>query len=160
MIRSRVLSLLVIVVLGAACSGRQSSAANPSNAQLRDLAARYSAIATVGNQGLDRAFTALDGPDRDHLPAARADLDAAATTERGFDRSLLAIVFPSAIEATVAAVVRVNETRANLTAHAAASTSLQQLRGYNPRLSAANDAVVQQVRTLRKQLGLPPAETS
>jgi predicted ATPase len=117
------------------------------------------AIATAGNRGLDRAFHGLDGPDHADLVAARADLHDAAATEHRFDRSLLAIVFPSAIEATAHAVVGVNEARAILTAKAAVSASLQQLRRYEQQLSAANEAVVQQVRILRTQLGLPPAET-
>jgi hypothetical protein len=116
-------------------------------------------IATVGNRGLDRAFHALDGPDHGDLVAARADLHDAAATERLFDRSLLAIVFPSPIEATAYAVVRVNEGRAAFTSKAATSGSLQQLFRYQPQLLAANDVVVQQVRILRTQLGLPPAET-
>jgi hypothetical protein len=160
MVRWRVLPLMVVITVGAACTGGHARTTNTPIAQLRGLAARYSAIATLGNEGLDRAFKALNGPDRDNLAAARADLDAAAATERAFDRSLLAIALPSAIEATAHAVVRVNESRANLTAKAAASTSLKQLRGYDPNLSAANNAVVQPVRILRTQLGLPPAETS
>ena len=169
MIRSQVLPLLLVATLGVACGGAHTRAANTpttppptgaAEAQLRGLAARYSAIATVGNRGLDHAFDSLNGPDRDHLVAARADLDGAAATERMFDRSLLALALPSAIEATARAVVRANEARANLSAEAATSESLLQLRGYETQLSAANDAVVQQVRILRKQLGLPPAETS
>jgi hypothetical protein len=168
--RSQALPLLAVIVWAAACGGASTPAArtatNPSAttaaaaAHRRDLAARYLAIATIGNQGLDRAFHALDGPDRDHLAAARADLNAAAATERRFDRSLLAIAFPSAIEATAKSVVRVNESRATLTSEAATSTSLQQLSRHEQILGAANDAVVQQVGILRTQLGLPPAETS
>jgi hypothetical protein len=128
-------------------------------AQRRGLAARYLAIATVGNRGLD-VLDALTGRDRDHLVAARADLLDAAATERRFDRSLLAIVFPSEIEATARALVAVNESRARVTSEAATSTSLTQLRRYERQLSAANDHVEQQVKTIRSQLGLPPAETS
>jgi hypothetical protein len=168
MIRSHTLVLLAVVILAAACTGPSAptagTATSPSttavtDAQRRVLAARYLAIATVGNRGLDRAFHGLDGPDHGDLVAARADLHDAAATERLFDRSLLAIVFPSAIEATAHAVVSVNEARAKLTSRATASASLQQLFRYQPQLLAANDAVVQQVRILRTQLGLPPAET-
>jgi hypothetical protein len=166
MIRSHTLVLLAVVMLAAACTGARAptvgTATSPSatvaDAQRRVLAARYLAIATVGNRGLDRAFHGFDGPDNGDLVAARADLHDAAATERLFDRSLLAIVFPSAIEATAHAVVSVNEARAKLTSRATASASLQQLFRYQPQLLAANDAVVQQVRILRTQLGLPPAE--
>ena len=168
-IRTRALPLLAVVMLAAACaSGHSSTSGTTTNpaassvaaAQLRGLAARYLAIATVGNRGLDRAFHALDGRDHDHLVAARADLRDAAATERQFDRSLLAISFPSEIEATVKAVVRVNEARASLTSEVANSTTLQQLSRSEQKLPAANDAIVQQVGILRTQLGLPAAETS
>jgi hypothetical protein len=151
MTRSPAGPLLVVVMLAAGCSG--------AHAPRHGLAARYLAIATVGNHGLD-ALDKLAGPDHDHLVAARTDLRDAAATERRFDRSLLAIVFPPAIEATVRALVSVNESRATLTTEAAASTSLQQLVRYEQRLSTANGAVEQQVKTLRRQLGLPPPETS
>jgi hypothetical protein len=160
--------LLVVVMLAAGCSGAHAPAAGtttmPSStaaaaAQRRGLAARYLAIATVGNRGLD-ALDKLAGRDHDHLVAARTDLRDAAATERRFDRSLLAIAFPPAIEATVHALVSVNESRATLTTEAAASASLQQLRRSEQHLSTANSAVEQQVRTLRAQLGLPPPETS
>jgi hypothetical protein len=168
-IRSQTLPLLAVVVLAAACTGAHTPAAGTTTsssstaaaaAQRRGLAARYLAIASVGNRDLDRAFHALDGRDHDHLGAARADLRAVAVIERRFDRSLLAIEFPSAIEATARALVGVNESRATLTSEAAASASLAQLRRYEQQLSAANGAVEQQVRTLRDQLGLPPPETS
>lgn len=148
--RSHRSALFVVAVLCAACGG-----GHPYGP-----AARYSAIAKIGNAGLEVAFTALDGPDKNNLAAARSDLDRAAATERTFDRGLLAIPLPPAIEATARAVVGVNEARANLATMAAASETLEQLRGYDPRLSAANDAVVRQVRILRSQLGLPPPETS
>jgi hypothetical protein len=156
MIRSPAWPFLVVVMLAAGCAGAHAPAAA---AQRRGLAARYVAIATVGNRGLD-ALDQLAGRDHDHLAAARADLRDAAATERRFDRSLLAIAFPPAIEATARALVRVNESRATLTTEAAASPSLRQLRRYEQQLSAANGAVERQVRTLRAQLGLPAPETS
>jgi hypothetical protein len=168
-IRRQTLPLLAVVMLAAACgSGHASTAGTTSKptataapaAQLRELAARYLAIATVGNRGLDRAFDALNGRDHDHLVAARADLRAAAATERQYDRSLLAIAFPSGVEATAKAVIRVNEARAALTSEVANSTTLEQLSRSEQKLPAANDAIVEQVRILRTQLGLPPAETS
>lgn len=150
MMRSHVSAVFVVAALCAACAG--SHPYGP--------AARYSAIAKIGNEGLEVAFTALDGPDKNNLAAARSDLNGAAATERTFDRSLLAIPLPPAIESTARAVVRVNEARANLTAMAAASESLEQLRAYEARLGASNDAVVHEVRILRSQLGLPPPEAT
>jgi hypothetical protein len=149
--------LIAVGMLAAACSGARTSTA--ATAQLRGLATRYSAIAAVGNRGLE-ALDALAGRDHNHLAAARTDLRDAAATERRFDRSLLAIAFPPAIEATARALVTANESRATLTSTAAASASLQQVRRSEQQLSAANARVEQWVRTLRKQLGLPPAATS
>jgi hypothetical protein len=37
---------------------------------------------------------------------------------------------------------------------------LSQLHGYQPRLTAANKPVEDAVRVIRRQLGLPPPETS
>jgi hypothetical protein len=160
MIRSRAWPLIAVGMLAAACSGGQPSTA--AAAQLRVLAARYSAIALVGNRGLESldALDALAGRDHDHLVAARADLRDAAATERRFDRSLLAIAFPPAIEATARALVTANESRATLTSEAATSVSLEQLRRFERQLSAANARVEQWVRTIRKQLGLPHPATS
>jgi hypothetical protein len=146
--------LVVIAAAAASCSGSGSGkSTSPS-------AAKYLAVATVGNRGLDRAFDALDGRDHDNLAGARADLRGAAETERTFDRGLSGIAFPSAIETTARALIGVNEKRATLASTAAASTSLVEIHGYERQLSAANAAVEKQVRTLRKQLGLPPPDTS
>jgi hypothetical protein len=169
MIRSLGVPLLAAVILCAACStGGKHGAATPTTlaatslnaAQRRALATQYMTIATVGNRGLDRAFDALEGPDKNHLTAARADLRRAAAIERTFDRGLETIVFPRAIEATARALVGVNEARATLTSEATASTSLRQLRGYETRLTAANATLEGQVKNLRSELGLPPPETS
>jgi hypothetical protein len=122
-------------------------------------AAQYSAIATDGNRGLE-VLDKLKERDRNDLVAARTDLRDAAATERRFDRSLLTIALPPAIETTARALVRVNESRASLTTEAAASTSLAQLHGYEQQLSVANATVEREVRALRSQLGLPPPETS
>jgi len=84
----------------------------------------------------------------------------AAATERLFDRRMLAITFPVATEPIVRLLYRVNQSRASLTVAAAASVSLQQLRSYQRRLTAANEPVEEAVRVIRSQLGLPPPETS
>jgi hypothetical protein len=55
---------------------------------------------------------------------------------------------------------RVNQARARLATTAAASASLRQLRAYEPALDAADRPVEQAVRTIRRQLGLPPPPTS
>ncbi len=156
---------VMLVLFGAACGSSHNTGSPTTNpagsaAQRHALAVQYLAIAKVGNAGLDRAFNALDGADHNDLVAARADWRGAAATERQFDRSLLALALPPSIEVTAQAVVRVNEARAKLADAAGVATSLARLRVIERSLAAANETVVREVRILRKQLGLPPAETS
>jgi hypothetical protein len=126
----------------------------------RALAARYLAIAHAGNRRLDADFGRLEGRDRNRLAAAEADLRDAAATERLFDCRLLQIVFAPRTEQVARLLYRVNQARAALATAAAASASLRQLHAYQRRLSAANRPVEQAVRTIRRQLGLPPPSTS
>jgi hypothetical protein len=128
-------------------------AASPAG---RTVAASYLAIAQEGNQRLDIDFDRLEGRDRNRLAAADADLRDAASTERLFDRRLMRIAFPPEIETVARLLYRLNEARASLTEAAAASASLRQLHLYQPRLAAANGPVEQAVKTIRRQLGLPP----
>jgi hypothetical protein len=128
--------------------------------QRRELAARYLAIATAGNEHLERDFDALEGRDRGNLVAARADLADAAATEHRFDQRLLAIRFPARIESVARLLAYLNEARSQLTRKAAASRTLQQLRRQEPVLQAANAPVEEQVRAIRSQLGLPPPSAS
>lgn len=129
-------------------------------AQRRELAARYLAIAVAGNRRLDMAFNRLEGPDRGRPAAARADLRAAAATERRFDQRLLRIAFPPALEAVARLLYRANQARASLTEAAAASTGLAQLHQAERALHAANRPVEDAVKVLRSQLGLPPPPVS
>jgi hypothetical protein len=126
----------------------------------RDLRARYLVIARAGNRRLDADFDPLEERDRNDLAGAKADLRDAAATERLFDRRLLGIVFPPETERVARELYRINQARARLTTAAAASTSLGRLHVYEPRLDAANGPVEQAVRTIRRQLGLPPPATS
>ena len=114
----------------------------------------------AGNDQLDQEFDGLADNEKDNLTGARADLRAAAATERRFDRQLIAITFPPQTEPIVRLLYRVNQARAALTSTAAAATSLRQLRGYQRRLDAANAPVEDAVRVIRDQLGLPPPATS
>ena len=62
-------------------------------------------------------------------------------------------------EAVARTLYRVNQARARLTLRIAGSASLRQLDALKPRLTAANGPVEQQVRLIRRQLGLPPPQT-
>ena len=126
----------------------------------RALAARYLVIAQAGNVHLDRDFDSLEGPDRNDLARARADLRDAAATERLFDQRLLGIPFPPAIENVARALYRINQVRADLTYGASFASTLAFLHSYEPPLDAANVPVERLVRTIRRQLGLPPPDTS
>jgi hypothetical protein len=132
----------------------------PTGSPRRALAARYLVIAEAGNRRLDVDFGRLEGRDRNRLATAEADLRDAAATERLFDSRLLRIVFPPETERIARLLYRVNEARARLTSAAAASTSVRQLHAYEQQLSAANRPVEQAVRTIRRQLGLPPPSSS
>jgi hypothetical protein len=149
----------------AAMASAQPSHAAPagpaaSQAQLRTAARMYLAIALPANRRLENDFDSLKGRDRDHLAAAKADLRDAAAAERLFDWHLLGIKLPPAAAAVARRLVDANQARARLTVKAAACTSLRQLRRYERRLAAANARVEKPVRAIRKQLGLPPPETS
>ena len=144
-------------VPGSAAASRTAATA----AELTAMAARYMAIARPANRELDHEFDGFDDHIKDgDLAAARADLRAAAVTERRFDRQLIALSFPPRTEPFVRLLYRVNQARAALTSTAAGVTSLRELRGYQRRLDAANEPVEDAVRVIRGQLGLPPPDTS
>jgi hypothetical protein len=146
-------------LLGAGCAADRPGGLAVASSR-SSLAAQYLAIATAGNRRLDRDFDPLEKRDRDDLTRAKADLRDAVATEEQFDRSLLRIAFPSETERTARDLYRVNQARARLTTAAAASTSLGALHAYLPRLDAANRPVERAVRTIRRELGLPPPSTS
>jgi hypothetical protein len=102
----------------------------------------------------------MEKRDRNNLSRSKADLADAAATERLFDRRLMRMRFPLVTERVARDLYRINQARATLTAVAASSTSLRQLHAYWPRLNAANGIVEKAVRTIRRQLGLPPPPTS
>ncbi len=136
----------------------QSAAATALSRQA--AAARYLTIAEAGNRRLEIDFDSLAGPDRRRLRAAQADLRDAAATEHLFDRRMLAITFPVAVQPVARVLYQVNQSRASLTTAAAAAASLRQLGSFERRLNAANGPVEDAVRVLRSQLGLPPPHTS
>lgn len=126
----------------------------------RSLAAQYLAIARAGNRHLEKDFDGLEKEDRRDLKASDAYLRDAAATEHRFDRRLAAIRFPGPMGAVAKALFRVNEVRAGLTERASRSRSLPELRRWEPQLTVANAPVEQQVRAIRKLLGLPPPSSS
>jgi hypothetical protein len=151
--------LLMIAASLAACStGSPNSALGVRHG--RTAANRYLAIATAGNERLETDIDGLSGHDRDRLPASICDLRDASATERLFDRDLLMIAFPPAIKRTARHLYAVNQSRAQLTAQAAMSRSLSELRRYEAQIKVANADVETQVRLIRVELDLPPPMTS
>lgn len=152
---------LVAALAVTACSGSGSDADSDSTftAQPGSFGARYLAIAEPANEKLDHAFDALEDDEHDSLKSAAKDLRAAATVERAFDKSLLAISWPAAIESTARSMVAANEARAQLSDQAAASTALAQLAGYEDDLDVADSVVERWVTMIRVQLSLPPPDT-
>jgi hypothetical protein len=177
----------VLAVLAVGCgSGGPASAAQPSGSaapaatasaatstatetadsglatgsERRKLAARYLAIARAGNRGLDRSLDPLGDRDKSRLGPARADLRHAANVEHTFDRRLQRIPFPPETEHVARTLYRVNQVRASLTEAASHSTSVGELHSYERRLNDANKPVEAAVKTLRRQLGLPPPPSS
>ena len=132
----------------------------PAGAQRRALAARYLAVAKAGNARLEIEFRRLHGRDRNHLAAAHRDLRDVAATERRFDRRLLAIPFPAGTARFAQFLHWVNQARARMTIAAASARSLAQLHADEQRLKPANAPVEQAVAIVRRQLGLPPPESS
>ncbi len=166
-------TVATVAVLAAGCSGgappaSQAQAATSHSAaaglavgaQRQALAARYLAVAVAGNHRLEAEFGRLHKQDRNQLAAAHRDLLQVAATERLFDRQLLGIPFPPATERIARFLYWVNEARASLTAAAASSPSLAQLRADELGLNQANKPVEQAVAIIRSQLGLPPPEKS
>ena len=68
-------------------------------------------IARAGNRQLETDFDGLSA-DHGNLAAARAYLRDAAATERLFDRRLLTLRLPPAVEAIAGLLVRANQARA------------------------------------------------
>ena len=145
---------------GHAAAHTSPTAGTVGGSARQELAARYLAIAAAGNRRLETDFDRLNGPDRADLPAARADLQDAAATERVFDQQLARIAFPAETEMIARLLVMSNQARSGLTAAAAGSVSLSQLHAFERQLAAANGPVEDAVVVIRSQLGLPPPDTS
>jgi hypothetical protein len=155
------------VVAAASCASGTAPARSVSptssasdSVGLRSLGARYLAIAEPANHRLDVEVDAYADNARHNLAAAENALRAQAATERTFDRQLAAISFPSAIEVTAHALIRVNEIRARLTLKQAAAHSIPVLLSLTATHNAANAQVEAQVRVIRSELGLPPPAAS
>ncbi len=127
---------------------------------MRTLAAAYLAIARPANDRLETEVDGFTQHERNDISAARADLRAEAATEHHFDQLLSKIPFPPRIAVTARALIQANERRAALTGQQARSSSVTGLLSFAGRHRAADAAVEAQVRIIRRELGLPPPQTS
>jgi hypothetical protein len=100
------------------------SALRPESKYVAGPAAQYLRIAQAANRRLEVDFDRLAGSDRARLSGAVADLADAASTERAFDRDLLRLSLPPAVELTAQNLVRANEPRAELTSTLSAYRSM------------------------------------
>jgi hypothetical protein len=144
----------------AASSAAPASSPPLTTSQRRKLARQYLAVAGPANKALDHQVDAFDDARHDDLARAVAALRGQAVTERGFDRKLAAIDFPAPLDTTAGLLIQANQARIALTLREAGATSLARLATFRKRHAAADAAVERQVRLLRKQLGLPPPDTS
>jgi hypothetical protein len=143
-----------------ASAGATGSVAALSPATRKALAAKYLAIAQPANHSLDVENDGYSDAEHDDLAHARKDLLDETATEAQFDRQLLAIRFPAAVEQQVQALVAANKTRIQLTQRQARAATLASLRAFDSQHKAADDAVEAPVRQIRHLLGLPPPATS
>jgi hypothetical protein len=141
---------------------------------------QYEAVVNPVIKQLTAETVAYQANEKRHLVAAEAALTAEVATEQTLDSSLAAMTFtpqnraralalvttasstgnqnvpPAAITFTpqmtvvAYALIRANQAVAKLTAEQARSTSLTQLRSFNPRAAAADAAVETQMALLRK----------
>ena len=157
--RAARLGFATLLCLGLAASGSPAPITAHTRTR-RSVAAQYLAMPKAGNRRLDHDFDRLHGPDRHDLRRSRADLRDIAAAEHFFDRRLLRIKFRPRVERTARSLYRSNQRRAMLTITAAGSSSLPAVRAYESLLDSANRPVERAVRTLRRELGLPPPPSS
>lgn len=153
----------VVLVSASLPGGAYAPAHEPVAPHRREpsrIATQYLRIAKPANRRLEIDFDRLAGPDHGRLTGAVADLRDATSTERMFDRDLLGLSLPPQAKVIVQDLARANEPRAKLTSTLATCRSLEQLRGDQKSLTAANAAVEEPVRAVRHQLGLAAPEAS
>lgn len=124
------------------------------------VAAGYLAIALPANRRLETEVDSYASHRNGDLTVAESALRAEAATEGQFDRALLRISFPPPIAATARDLVRANQRRIAMTERQAQAASIPALLAFTGQHQAADAAVEVQVRLIRRELGLPPPETS
>jgi hypothetical protein len=121
------------------------------------LISQYTAILTPASRQLNSDIAACTASERhDLLAAAEVALTAEVTTEKAFGTSLTGIAFPPAIAPEARALVRADQALATLTAEQARSSTLAELRSFDPRVQAAGAAVQTDMQLILKALRSTP----
>jgi hypothetical protein len=170
-------------VLAADCEPTLFFPALPCTTQAMVIS-QYDAIMNPAAKQLTADATAYTANEQHHLVAAEAALTSAATTVQALDNSLAAFMFtpqnraralslitgsemiggsvpPAAVTftpqmtAVAGALVRAEQAFATLLAEQARSTSLTQLRSFNPRADAASAAIQTEMKLLHKAVTAP-----
>jgi hypothetical protein len=145
---------------------------------------RYQGIVTPASKQINADMAAYHTSERHNLIAAEATLTAEVTTEQALDNNLAAVMFtpqnratadrlitgaemiglsvPTAavtftpqITVTANALLQANQALAKLTAQQARSSSLTQLRSFDPRVADASATVQTQMNLVLKAIQMP-----
>jgi hypothetical protein len=120
------------------------------------LTSQYTAMINPAIQQLNTDDAAYAANEEQHLAAAESALRAAVASAQALDAKMAAFPFPPAVAAAAKGLIRANQALAGLTAEQARSSSLAQLRSFNPQVQAASAAVQTDMTLLRKALAIPP----
>jgi len=121
------------------------------------LSSNYAALAAPADQALAAQIDAYNKDLGHNLTAAKSDLMNEAQTEASFDDQLSAVGFPAAAETAEGALLQADQARTKLIEMQAHASSFAQMQSLNSRVQAANAAVETQVKLIRQDLHLPPA---
>jgi hypothetical protein len=120
------------------------------------LASQYEAITTASVQQLTTDMSAYTISRRHHLAAAEAALTAQVTLEKALGASLARFPFPAAAAPVARTLIEADRACATLTARAARSSSLTQLRTFDHRVLTAVATVRADMTVVRQALGSRP----
>jgi hypothetical protein len=120
------------------------------------LTSQYMAIMNPAMQQLNTDAAACTANEGHHLAAAESALTAIVAAEHALDTKLAGFPFSPTVARTAKALIQANQALATLTAEQARSSSLPQLRSFNPRVDVASAAVQTEMTLVRKALAVPP----
>jgi hypothetical protein len=117
---------------------------------------QYKRVANPAVQQVNTDMADYASNERTSLTAAVAALEAAVTSENGFDKSLAKFPFPPSVAPIAKVLMRDIAAQAKLTAEQARSSSLVQIRSFNGRVSAASATVRTELALVHKTLEKRP----